>query len=304
MTDKPKIVVISGSTGVGKSDIALNIAKLLGAEIINADSLAFYRGLDIGTAKPSLEDRTMVPHHLIDILDPREDFCAEDFIRLARPLIHKLWQNSKPILVVGGTGLYLRSLIEGLFEGAGRDQAFRDELKIAADSGVNLYELLAQRDPVAAAVIRSTDPVRIVRALEVFHLTGESIVSHQKRHALSDQPFRTLMVVIDRSMEEIEERIKLRTKLMFKRGILTEVNDLLNQGYSPELKPFRSVGYRECLDVLSGKLNQEKAEELINIRTRQLAKRQRTWFRGQAPQAQWFYPELEPVMRLITDFLK
>jgi tRNA dimethylallyltransferase len=304
MEDKPRLVVIAGPTGTGKSDLALEVAQSFGGEIINADSLAFYRGLDIGTAKPSQDDQARVTHHLIDILDPCEDFSAADYVRLARPLIGDLWARGKLPLVVGGTGLYLRSLMGGLFEGPGRDQAYRKELKGLAAMGVDLHELLKKLDPVSAARIRPSDPVRTIRALEVLRLTGEGIASHQDRHALSDRPFETLMIVIDRPLEEMDERLRLRTRLMFERGLIGEVRRLLDLGYPPELKPFQSVGYRECLDVLEGKLDPEKAHELVFIRTRQLAKRQRTWFRGQAPGASWLYPELEPVKRLIGGFFE
>ncbi|MDR3134519.1 MAG: tRNA (adenosine(37)-N6)-dimethylallyltransferase MiaA [Deltaproteobacteria bacterium] len=303
MGEKPKLVIVTGPTGSGKSSLALDVAQDISGEIINADSMAFYRGLDIGTAKPSQGDQRRVRHHLIDILDPTDAFSAADFIRLARPLIGELWAKNKVPLVVGGTGLYLRSLIWGLFEGPGRDQAYRDQLMDMRDSGVCLHGLLAKTDPLAAARIRPSDPARIVRALEVFRLTGESIVTHQERHSLADRPFETLTLALDRPLAEMGERLSQRAREMFKRGLVEEVEGLLRLGYSPSLKPFQSVGYKECLGILDGRLGRAEAERLVIVRTRQLAKRQRTWLRGQAPQAVWLYPEFSPVMGLIGEFL-
>ncbi|MDR1309172.1 MAG: tRNA (adenosine(37)-N6)-dimethylallyltransferase MiaA [Deltaproteobacteria bacterium] len=304
MTGRPRLAIITGPTGSGKSELALAIALAIGGEIINADSLAFYRGLDIGTAKPSLADRARVPHHLVDILDPPDDFSAADFMRLARPLAKGLWDRGRPPLVVGGTGLYLRSLLGGLFEGPGRDQAFRDQLREMAGRGQDLHRLLSERDPVSARRIRPSDPARIVRALEVLHLTGEGISVHQDRHALSDRPFEALTVVIDRPLDEMDQRIRERTRRMFELGLLREAGDLLAKGYRPDLKPLRSVGYRECLDVLAGRLGLQEAQEQVFLRTRRLAKRQRTWFRGQAPQARWLYPDPGPVLDLVRGFLE
>lgn len=303
MEAKPKLVIITGPTGAGKSELALEVALALGGQIINADSLAFYRGLDIGTAKPSFEERRKVPHHLIDILEPNEPFSAADFMRLARPLIFELCSKGLPPLVVGGTGLYLRSLTGGLFEGPGRDQRYRDQLKKMAASGTDLYELLRQKDPDSAAQIKPSDPTRIVRALEVLRLTGEGILAHQRRHALSDRPFEVLTLVIDRPIKESEERLKLRTKGMFEMGLVEELKNLLAQGYAQDCKPFQSVGYRECLAILAGRLDLKQAQELVFIRTRQLAKRQRTWFRGQTPEATWLYPDFSSVLALVKDFL-
>jgi tRNA dimethylallyltransferase len=300
---KPRLVIVAGPTGSGKSELALAVAQAIGGEIVNADSLAFYRGFDIGTAKPSPRDRRLVPHHLIDIIDPGDHFSAADFTRLARPLIAGLWQKNVPPLAVGGTGLYLRSLTGGLFEGPARDQAYRDELRAMAASGADLHALLRERDPESAALIRPSDPTRIVRALEILRLTGEGISVHQRRHALSDRPFETLTLVIDRPGPEMDDRLRQRTKRMFGAGLIDETRALLAQGHSPDSKPFRSVGYRECLAVLAGSLDESAAQELVLTRTRQLAKRQRTWFRGQSPDAVWLYPDPAAALSLIAPFL-
>jgi tRNA dimethylallyltransferase len=173
-----------------------------------------------------------------------------------------------------------------------------------AASGIDLHKILSQQDPESAAVIRPSDPTRIVRALEVLSLTGQGISAHQKRHALSDRPFEVLTLIVDRPSQEMDGRLKLRTKAMFEKGLLDELKGLLALGYPAEAKPFQSVGYRECLAVLEGTIDLERAIELTFLRTRQLAKRQRTWFRGQTPEATWLYPDLAAALKLAQGFLK
>jgi tRNA dimethylallyltransferase len=300
---KPKLVIITGPTGAGKSEAALFAAEALSAEIINADSVAFYRLLDIGSAKPTVAERERVRHHLIDVVDPDEDFNASDFMRVSRKIAQERIGRGGVPLVVGGTGLYLRSLEGGLFDGPGRDAAYRSHLEELRLAGGDLYEKLKREDPEAAAVIRPSDRSRIVRALEVRHLSGESIVGLQRRHALSDRPFETLTLVLDRPKEEMGLRIAARTKKMFDGGFAEEVEGILRLGYSPDLKPLMSVGYLECVDLIKGKINRAEAENLINLRTMRLAKRQRTWFRGQSPGAVWLAPDGREVLDRAGAFL-
>jgi tRNA dimethylallyltransferase len=304
MPNKPKLVVITGETGSGKSSLAIEIAGELRAEIVNADSLAFYRGMDIGTAKPSISERKGVAHHLFDLVDPDQDFTVADYVKLARPLIFSLLQKGSLPLVVGGTGLYIRSLTQGLFEGPGADMEFRNSLRKKENEGASLYALLADKDPLSVKNIKPTDRVRIERALEVLHLTGESIAVHQRRHALADQPFDVLTVILHRDVDERNERIKLRTERMFEQGLVHETKSLLEQGYSPNLKPLRSVGYLECVKFLNKEMTLPEAMERTVIRTRQLAKRQRTWFKGQFKQGRWMYPYFPEALRVIEDFLQ
>ncbi|MDR0356591.1 MAG: tRNA (adenosine(37)-N6)-dimethylallyltransferase MiaA [Deltaproteobacteria bacterium] len=301
---KPKLVIIAGPTGSGKSELSLVVAEALGGEIVNADSLAFYRHLNIGTAKPDLADRRRAPHHLIDVAEPDEDFSAADFMRLARPLVGDLWRKGAVPLAVGGTGLYLRSLVGGLFEGPAKNQAFRDELADLARNGHCLYEILQKKDPLAAAKIKPGDPARIIRALEVLELAGESIVALQERHKLADEPFDALTIVLDLPMAEIEERLRRRTKLMFEKGLLDEVEGLLARGFGPELKPMRSIGYRQCVEHLAGEKTLDETIEEVYLRSRQLAKRQRTWFRGQTKEALWLAPEPSQILETIRRFVQ
>jgi tRNA dimethylallyltransferase len=295
---------LTGPTGAGKSALAIALARALGGEIVNADSLAFYRGLDIGSAKPTLSERAAAPHHLLDVVDPDEDFTAADFARLARPLIAEISARGRLPLVVGGTGLYLRTLVRGLFDGPPRDPGFRSRLHQMLESGRSLHHLLSELDPLAAARIKPTERHRLERALEVFHLTGESIVTHQARHALADKHFDALTVIVDLEKRELDERLRIRTQAMFEGGLVEEARGLLEKGYSPSLKPFQAVGYREAVDAALGKIGLGEAMASTLRRTRQLAKRQRTWFRGQMPEGLWMIPDLAAVGRVVEDFWK
>ena len=289
--NKPRLAVIAGPTGAGKSDLALTAAEAMSGEIINADSLALYQGFDIGTAKPGPEDLRRIPHHLIDVLEPNENFDAAAYLRAARPIVEKLSAEGRPALAVGGTGFYLRSLTRGLFEGPGRDDEFRRQLAAEAQQGINLHARLAELDPETAARLAPADRVRIERALEVLHLSGRSISQWQAEHGLAEAPFETMTIIIDRPPEEMAERLERRTRLMFERGLVEEVEKLLDQGWPDDLKPFGSIGYKETVQYLRGEISLDEALEKTLIATRQYAKRQRTWFRGQMPEGLWFHPD-------------
>jgi tRNA dimethylallyltransferase len=299
---KPRAVILTGPTGSGKTSLAIQAALALGGEIINADSLAFYRGLDIGTAKPTKADRSLVPHHLLDILSPEEDFDAKAYLALARPLAENLAKSLKVPLIVGGTGLYLQSLIGGLFAGPGRQEHIRAELKALAAQGVSLYDLLVQEDPLAAEKINPRDHVRLERALEVKIISGRSITEFQADHGYRDRIFETLVLIIDRPTEDLDIDLKKRTGRMFEEGLIEETKSLLSLGYSPQLKPLQAIGYREAQECLAGRLTLAQAKEKVYLRTRRLAKRQRTWFRGRVPEGLWVKPEADLIIRLMRDF--
>jgi len=298
---RPRLAILTGPTGAGKSELALAAALALGGEIINADSLALYRGFDLGTAKPTPADRARVTHHLVDILDPDQDFDAAAYLKAARPLVHDLARAGRPALAVGGTGFYLRALTRGLFSGPGRDKAFR--ARLAAEDAGELHARLAAVDPLTADRVSPADRVRLERALEVHHLTGRPISQWQKDHGLRDKPFETLTLVLDRPPEELEARLRRRTGLMFERGLADEVEKLLRAGWAPTLKPFGAIGYRETLDHIRGLISLDQAREKTFLATRRYAKRQRTWFRGQMPEARWFHPDQDAaVLELLRGF--
>lgn len=282
-TAKPKLLIITGPTGAGKTSLSLQVAQALKGHIINADSLAFYRGLDIGAAKPTPAERALAPHHLFDVVEPHEEYNAASYLKAARPLIAGLWAKGRPPLVVGGTGLYLRSLAHGLFAGPGRDEALRAAIKaLASEKGPEyLHRQLGAVDPVTAARLAPKDLVRIERALEVYQLTGKPISAWQSEHRLKDDPFDYLAVIVNRPKPELEALIEKRTRAMLAGGLLAEVEALLKAGVPPRAKPLQAIGYKEAQAFLNGEISLTETSELINRATKRLAKRQLTWLRGQ-----------------------
>jgi tRNA dimethylallyltransferase len=300
----PKVIVLTGPTGSGKSSLAIELASIFRGAIINGDSLSVYRGLDIGTAKPTLAERSLVPHYLFDILEPDEDFDSLDYLSLARPLIKELTDKGYLPIVVGGSGLYLRSLLKGVFFGPGRDPVYREHLRALETEGVNLHELLQQKDPKTAARLHPHDRIRIERALEVFHQEGQSISDLQEKHALSDRVFDSLQLVIELPTPVLDIRLQDRVNKMFELGIVAETENLLNRGFSPELKPLQSIGYREVISYLRGENSLEETKAKVYLRTRRFAKRQRSWFRGQMPEAIRVENELDKIKSEVVLFLE
>jgi tRNA dimethylallyltransferase len=286
---KPKLIIILGPTAVGKSELALQLAQAIDGEIINADSQQVYRYMDIGTGKPSKADRERVPHHLIDIINPDEDFNVAIFRRLATASIEEIAHRGKQAIVCGGTGLYIKALTRGLFAGPAQDEGIRETLKAEAEkNGLDsLYQRLKQADPAAASLIHPHDRQRIIRALEVYRLTGKRISDWQREHAFHERPFETLKIGLKRERAELYERINQRCDNMIEGGLLEEVEGLIAKGYPLSLKPLQSVGYRHMGWVLQGELTLGGALTLMKKDTRHLAKRQLTWFR-QDREIRWF----------------
>jgi tRNA dimethylallyltransferase len=286
---KTPLVVILGPTAVGKSELAIELAQKFVLEIINADSMQIYRGMDIGSAKPSLKERSLVTHHLIDIKDPDEEFSAAQFKEEAKSRITSLAQENKLTLVVGGTGFYIRALAKGLFPAPSADLRLREELKEKEKTRGKwtLYRELEKVDPKAASTIHPNDTFRIIRALEIFYLTGTPISQQQKKHQFKDSHFKALKIGLMRDRSEIYHRIEQRVDNMIKGGLVDEVKQLLNRGYSPTIKPFQSLGYKQILGYLQGSLSMDEAVRLIKRNTKRYAKRQLTWFRKD-PDIRWF----------------
>ncbi len=286
-------VAIAGPTAVGKTDLSLRLAREINAEIVNFDSVQIYRGLDIGSAKPTIRERSMVPHHLIDILDPDEPFDAALYARKARALIRRITGRGRAVLLVGGTGLYLKALLSGLVPSPGGDPMVRTYLRGLLESlgpGA-LHRLLMKRDPEAAAAIHPNDTFRVVRALEVYELTGMSM-SQWRRMQKKMKNHRPCCIKIGlvRSRGELYRRINLRVDQMLETGFIEEVKKLLDRGYSPDLKPLRSLGYRHIIGFLQGTYSLSEAVRLLKRDTRRYAKRQLTWFRAD-PEVRWFHPQ-------------
>ncbi|HAV41668.1 MAG TPA: tRNA (adenosine(37)-N6)-dimethylallyltransferase MiaA [Acidobacteria bacterium] len=283
VNNQKKILIIVGPTAVGKSALAVDLAKKFRGEIISCDSRQIYRGFDIGTDKPPAAVRQAVPHHLIDVAAPEEKFSAADFARLALEEIDLIISRGNLPLIVGGTGLYHRALVEGLFPGPGRDDGLRTRLKEEAQNkGLDsLYRQLQQIDPAYAEKISPADGLRIIRALEVFYLTGQPLSRHFDRTVspLENRGFILYQIGLKLKKEELYRRIDERVNRMFAEGLVKEAKQLLERGISEQSTPFKGLGYRQVLRYLKGEISLEEAITLTQIETRHYAKRQLTWFK-------------------------
>lgn len=303
--NKPKIVVIVGPTASGKSARALELAGVFGAEIINADSMQVYRYMDIGTAKPSLEERTVVRHHLIDILYPDEEFSAALFREEAQGIIADVEARGRKAMVVGGTGLYIKALTSGLIKGGEVDPVIRSRLQSEAQSGgrEKLYERLQVVDPATAVHLHPHDTYRLIRALEVYERTGRPISILRGRHCFKEGPYQTLKIGLQMEQEELYRRINARVDEMIKQGLKEEVKHILEMGYAPSLKAMQSLGYKQMAAHLGGEYDLTEATRLIKRDTKRYAKRQITWFKADQ-EIRWaaFPRDGDTVMKTITEF--
>jgi tRNA dimethylallyltransferase len=303
--DKPKVIAIMGPTAVGKTWLTSQLTKNSGGEIVNADSVQIYRFMDIGTAKPTMADRAEVVHHLVDIVDPDQDFDASRYNQLAREVIARLARQGKPALVVGGTGLYLKAIFHGLFPGAPSDPIVRQRLRREAEKKGRgeLYQRLQRLDPVTAQRVHPHDLFRIIRALEVWECRGQPISVLQSDHDFNDQPFLPLKIGLRRPRPELYERINRRVEKMMSLGLLEEVRELLSRGYGPNLKSMQALGYRHMVQHLIHGVAITEAVRTMKRDTRRYAKRQMTWFRRDQ-EINWFHPsQKEDIVRLAGRFL-
>jgi tRNA dimethylallyltransferase len=274
------VVAIVGPTAAGKTALSLELARRLGGEIVNADALQVYRGLDIGTAKPAAEERRQVTHHLIDILDPEEAFSAGEFARRARVAIAEIEARGRQPIVVGGSGLYLRALFEGLKELPGHAPEVRRQLQLELEEkGLpRLYAELGELDPESAARLRPGDTQRVLRALEVFRTSGRTLSFWLARES-PEPPIGRLMIGLTLSRTILYDRIAVRVRDMVRRGWVCEVAALLERGTSPSAPAFQAIGYRQMVQHLEGRSTLEAATDEAILATRHYAKRQETWFR-------------------------
>jgi len=300
MPAEPLLLVILGPTGSGKTALSLTLAQKFGGEIVSCDSVAVYREFEIGTAKPSKDERRQVRHHLIDVVSPTEDFTAGDYLRLGRKAIADVHERGGLPIVVGGTGLYLRALLEGLFEAPPRSEQLRIRLRRRADQRTieHLHRILSRLDPAAAAKIHPNDTPKLIRAIEVCLLAGERLTVMWDKGRDPLKGFRILRIGLDPDRNQLYERINSRCEAMFATGLIEETRRLLTAYQAPDAfaesdprpvaRPLGSLGYRQALQHLRNEATAHIALLAAQQAHRNYAKRQLTWFRRE-PQVKWFH---------------
>ena len=276
--------MILGATASGKSDLAMAVARRIGAEILSVDSMQVYRGMNVGTAKPTAVEQSQVRHHLIDVVEPTEPFTAARFVELADAVIADAHRRGVPLIATGGTPLYYKVLFEGMFEGPGADETIRDRLR--AQPADELYARLREVDPAAVERIHTNDSKRIIRALEVYELTGKPISSLQNEWDERRLRHDSVWIGLDWDKDGLNRRINARTKAMLSTGWVDEVRSLLDRHGALSKTAAEATGYRELIDHVRGRLSLDEAAEAIKIATRQLARRQLKWFR-RFPDVTW-----------------
>ena len=272
---------LTGPTAGGKTEIGIALACRIGAEIVSLDSMALYRGMDVGTAKPTAEQRAAVPHHLIDILEPHEEFSLAQYVDAARACTAEIRNRGREVLFVGGTPLYLKALLRGIFEGPSADLVLRDQLQAEErEQPGSLHRRLAEVDPVAAGRLHPNDTRRLVRALEVYERTGTPISQWQQQFDRGLPPDHCRVFLLEWPREVLYRRVNRRVEIMFAHGLVEEVAQLIKRQHPLSKTAAQAVGYKEVIEHLSGGPDLKKTIELVQTHTRQFAKRQWTWFRS------------------------
>lgn len=305
VSQKPELIVIAGPTAVGKTGLAIEMARRFNGEIISADSMQLFRRMDIGTAKPTPAEMARIPHHLVDIREPDQDFDAAAFAKTASETARTLIEKGKRPFVVGGTGLYIKALLRGIFQSEKSDPDVREHLRqLAERQGPEaLHARLAQQDPAAAQRIHPHDRIRIIRALEVCESLGKPISEYHQEHRFARQRFHSLQIGLYLEREQLYQTINQRVDQMVSQGLLQEVQGLMAQGYSPRLKSMNAIGYRHMVAYLQGAIDWEEAVRTLKRDTRRYAKRQMTWFRAD-PAIHWYQPrEVKAIAAAIERFL-
>lgn len=300
---KPPLILIIGPTAVGKTELAIQLAERLNGEIISADSRLFYRGMDIGTAKPSQDELSRVPHHLIDIANPDEILSLAVFQQKAREAIADIHTRNRIPFLVGGTGQYIRAVTEGWSPPEVEpDERLRDELaRMKDEKGIDwLHDKLKHMDPAAAQKIDARNYRRTIRALEVILRTGRKFSEQRGR---TESPYHLIAIALTRPRLELYERVDQRIDMMFANGFLNEVKSLLARGYSPSLPTLSAIGYRECIRVINGELSEDQAKAEIRRATRIFVRRQANWFKESDPNIKWFRVE-EGIEQKIETYIR
>jgi tRNA dimethylallyltransferase len=306
--DKQRILIL-GVTASGKGRLAFELAKKLDAEILSIDSMKVYRRMDIGTAKPSREAQKQINYHLIDVVEPSESFSVDRFLNLADLAVKEIESKGKPVVAVGGSAMYIKAMLYGIFQGPGTNEQIRRELKekIVRTSLEELHKELAAVDPQAADRIHRNDEKRIIRAMEVYLLTGKPISSFQQQFDLPAPKGNWTIIGLRREKNEENERMNARVKKMIQLGLVEEVKSLLAEEKPLSLQARSAIGYAEIIDYLAGKETLEKAIEKIRINTRRFAKAQRTWFKT-FKNVHWLditsNDDIEQVLKKTIEFLQ
>lgn len=278
--EQQKVLVIVGPTAVGKTELSLRLAEKLDAEIISADSMQVYRGMDLGTAKATVTEQERIKHHLLDVVDPDQAFNVADYLDLATKALNDLQARDRTPILIGGTGLYIDALLDGfLFPDSTADPKLRAQLQEQADRDPDsLYQELSKVDPQSAQKLHPNDVRRVIRALEVYQRTGETMSSLQKKKAKEKRPYLPLYIGLTRDRSELYERVNMRVDEMLAQGLVEEVRTILAK-YPKQPTALQALGYKEIVLYLQGQLDLEEASELLKRDTRRYAKRQLSWFR-------------------------
>lgn len=281
MCKKP-MIILTGPTAVGKTALSIDLAKAINGAIISADSMQVYRHMDIGSAKITKEEMQGIPHYLIDVLEPQEEFHVVKFVELAKAALDEIYANGQIPIVTGGTGFYIQALLYDIdFTDQECDEAYRESLaQIAKEKGVDvLHEMLREVDPKSAEAIHANNVKRVIRALEFYHLSGQRISEHNETERKKTSPYQFAYFVLTDDRAHLYERIEKRVDLMMEQGLLDEVKKLKAMGYHRDMVSMQGLGYKEILDALDGKITLDEAVLKIKKETRHFAKRQLTWFK-------------------------
>jgi tRNA dimethylallyltransferase len=300
-----QIIVICGPTGIGKTSFAISLANAFNGEIIGADSQQIYKYLDIGTAKPDKGEREQAPHHLIDFVDPGDNYDAGKFVTDADRTIEQVFSKGRLPIVAGGTGLYIRALLHGLFRTRPACEKILDELNafLKENGSKVLHQRLQACDPKAAQKIHPNDSFRVIRALEVYYSSGKTISERQKDHGFAAERYASVKIGLTMDREKLYKRINHRVDLMLEQGLLNEVKALVNQGFSLDLKSMQSIGYKQMGLYIKGEVDWPEAVRLLKRDTRRYAKRQFTWFKKE-PDMIWVEPhEVSRAAHHVKEFL-
>ena len=305
VSKKPKVIVICGPTGIGKTAVGIRLAGTFGGEIISADSMQIYRHMDIGTAKPTPEELAQITHYMIDIVNPDEGYDAVQFSKQARDRITEILNRGLIPFIVGGTGLYIKSLLHGLFQSKPVDPQIRNRLNQEAEENGSgfLFERLKKIDPAASSRIHPNDSYRIIRALETIESSGKTISEYHQNHGFAEDPFTALKIGLQMDRQNLYVRIDDRVELMIEAGLVEEVTKLLEMGYTAELKSMQSIGYRHVVGFLEGSLPWDECLRTLKRDTRRFAKRQFTWFGADQAISWQASAQLKDIISLVGKFL-